>query len=422
MGFYGQVVYEFTKLFSNINVTPSNTSEEPVVPDAENQDVFFKATDMWETINIKPTNKWIQLRGNGPTDITKTIEIGHSTPGAADDTKTTKSLEKIDTLPEGVVDSDTIQLKNGDFLKIATTKFDKAGHFIDSKEEDDNPSYEYYKLPTAAFSIIQPEGAEPIEPIIPDATEDTLQIKGDGQWVELSNDNGALKIAHIINTDIENIEVEKDSTLDIITPNIEDIQLTKDEFLTSLADDNKTSAEINAMRELLIDLTDDDKIIKLQSGDLLEAQKLIQDNNGHVVGMEPYYFKLPVSATDLAFDEQGERIAALEHRLDNSSKNTVTPPGATQIRYGTYESDIVPRAYSVGDIGTMYSNAENYTTLTETIGTVDGDNSITAAFNRLIGDSKSVVTVSEAIQKIVDKIKYQDTIIALIADKLDIGL
>jgi hypothetical protein len=54
---------------------------------------------------------------------------------------------------------------------------------------------------------------------------------------------------------------------------------------------------------------------------------------------------------------------------------------------------------------------------------VDGDtNSITAAFNRLTGDSKDVVTVSETIQKLVDKIKTQDTFIALIADKLGISL
>ena len=91
MGFYGQVVYEFTKLFSNINITPSDSSETPLSPDAENADVFFEATDMWETINIKPANKWIQLRGVGPTDTTKTIKIGHGTPGAEDNSKTTKS-------------------------------------------------------------------------------------------------------------------------------------------------------------------------------------------------------------------------------------------------------------------------------------------------------------------------------------------
>ena len=100
MGFYGQVMYEFTKMFSKFMVTQHSNSEIPITPPTTPVSKHFEATSMWEQINIEPTNRWIQLDGASGTNDIKTIKIGHSTPGATDVEKTFTSLEKVETEEE----------------------------------------------------------------------------------------------------------------------------------------------------------------------------------------------------------------------------------------------------------------------------------------------------------------------------------
>jgi hypothetical protein len=86
----------------------------------------------------------------------------------------------------------------------------------------------------------------------------------------------------------------------------------------------------------------------------------------------------------VTFEQHENRITGLETRLDNNAATpkTITPPGEEPVQYGPYENDIVYRAYSVGNIGDMYTNTEHYATVAKTIGSIDGNNeSIAAAIN-----------------------------------------
>ncbi len=137
--FYGQVLYEFKKLFSSLKITKSNAAEEAIDPIANSQDERVEALTPWDELNIKPSNRWIQL----DTDQnTKTIAIGHSTPGEKDDSKTVIGFSKIaeNTSPDEEKPDDFIALKYGDFIETTNSNYDKAGHSIASTKT-------YFQLP-----------------------------------------------------------------------------------------------------------------------------------------------------------------------------------------------------------------------------------------------------------------------------------
>ena len=404
MGFYGQVVYEFTKMFSKFMITKKSDDEEPITPPEINNDIFLEASNMWEQINIKPTNRWIQLDGNTEADTTKTIKIGHGTPGESDDTKTTVSFSQVtDNVPN---EGQYIQLKNGDYLKTAISKYDQAGHFINNE----NPSYVYYKLPTAQLTILSPDkdDDEDTDGNITPSDSDVLQVKGDGQWISLVNNGNALKIAHIIEPDTDN--KTDTNSFECLSPYD---SLTKEQFLSAMADEGKNSIEIDTMTEKLNAIPGDMTIIPLESGDLIQSQQISQDTNGHILTMSPVYYKLPVQPTTVSFEQHDSRITNLETRLNNNSStpSTIRPIGETEsVEYGTYETDIVQRVYNAGNMSDMYTNPNsNAMTVTKTIGKIDDEKeSVLAALKALLGNqARSRYTISEAIQALAAKISEQ---------------
>ena len=401
--FYGQVMYEFTKMFSKFMVIKNANSDTPITPPDNPTDKFFEATTMWEQFNIEPTNRWIQLDGEGGNSDIKTIKIGHGTPGTVDATKTAIALEKIEEMPDGIEDN-PLQLENGDIIKVATLTHDAAGHVT----TNNNPSYIYYKLPTAQLIVVPPDETDEDSPesITPN-DNDILQTKGDGKWITLTNDDNTLKIAHTTIASEEDMLTKDLTSLDCLSPTD---QLTVDNYLEMMSTEGKTEDEINAMTQTLSSLQDIE-IIALEGGDLIKAHQSEADDNGHIIKNTPIYYKLPTTPSQISFDIHEERITDLENRLKGD--------GTT---YGDYE-EIVDRVYKVGEWEEMYNQpAHQDITVTETIGKIDGENSVTAAINRLTGNTDDIITISTAIQKLVEKIRTQDVIIALIADKLGISL
>ena len=407
MGFYGQVMYEFTKMFSKFMITQASASEIPTAPPETSQDKFFEATTMWEQFNIEPTNRWIQLDGEGGNDDIKIIKIGHGTPGAADETKTATALEMIEELPEGI-ESEPLQLEGGDIIKVATLTHDAAGHVT----TNNNPSYTYYKLPTAQLIVVpsEGEGEDSPESVTPN-DDDILQTKGDGKWIALTNNDNTLKIAHTTIASEEDIATTDLTSLNCLSTTE---NLTANEYLDIMETEGKTTDEINKMAATL-DQLPGIKIVALEGGDLMTARQSEIDANGHVIKNTPIYYKLPVTPSQISFDVHEERISDLENRLSEGTLENGTT-------YGNYE-EIVDKVYKVGEWGQMYGQPTHQNiTVTETIGKIDGEDSVTDAINRLTGNKDDVITISTAIQKLVDKIRYQETIIALIADKLEIQL
>ena len=398
--FYGQVMYEFTKMFSKFMVTPTSTSEIPITPPEDSQDKFFEATTMWEQFNIEPTNRWIQLDGEGGNSDIKTIKIGHGTPGVTDETKTAIALEIIEELPEGMED-EPLQLENGDIIKVATLTHDAAGHVT----EDNNPSYKYYKLPTAQLIVVPSEDDDEDSPesIIPN-DDDILQTKGDDQWITLSNDNNTLKIAHTTIAADKDISTTDLTSLDCLSPIDE---LSVENYLEMMGTEGKTEDEINAMGLILSSLPDI-KIITLEGGDLITARQSEIDTNGHVIKNTPIYYKLPVTPSQISFDVHEARLNDLEARLTEGQLNN-------GIVYQTYE-DVVKKVYEAGELGDMYSNPSHQNiTITKAIGNIDGDEkSITSAMNQLTNLERDTYSISEAIQFLVQELQEKnDAIITL---------
>ena len=138
MGFYGQVVYEFKKLFSSLKVTKNNPTEIAIEPPADSN-FRVQALQPWDELNIAPSNRWIQLNGE---PLTKTVTIGHSTPGEKDDDKTVIGFSKIAV--EDIPDSETpITLNYGDYIETTNSNYDKAGHSIEATKS-------YFRLPISA--------------------------------------------------------------------------------------------------------------------------------------------------------------------------------------------------------------------------------------------------------------------------------
>ena len=415
MGFYGSVIYEFTKMFSRLKVTRKNDNEIPITPPENNSSLLLEAGSMWEQVILEPSNRWIQFDGITGNAVEKTISIGHGTTGERDNEKTTVSVAAIEELPE---DTTAQLLQSGGYLQIATEKYDAAGHFIDYDELDDlpNPSYSYLQLPvpTLTFEEIKDDGTTEIQNIVPNE-DDKLQIESDSQWIQLEKNENALKILHTIDADTTTKEEMISFTCLIPEERLETTTLTPEEFKTAMSDiDKKDDADVEAMTPILDSLSSDIKIIPLKSGDLVQAYRLEKDANGHIISNENTYYKLPVSLTDQNFDDHTTRITNLETRLTSGELS-----GGTE--YGTYEDNVqkiydntnlVRRQIDQYSVETMYPGIDMDTpSVYATIGYMTGENSVKNAIDRLTEKPASGViyyTVSDAIQELVDYIKQQD--------------
>lgn len=145
MSFYGQVRYEFSKLFDKIKIKKNNLNNEASAPAAD--EILLQPDEKWDTLNFESSDRWIALNAN-LTD--KIITFGHNEPGEADDTKTAVGFQQIlasDIPPEGKV----IPLNRGDFIKTTVNQYDKTGHATGEA------NVSYFKLPEDEDQLILDE-------------------------------------------------------------------------------------------------------------------------------------------------------------------------------------------------------------------------------------------------------------------------
>lgn len=369
MGFYGQVVYEFTKLFSKFLITKSSSTEIPVTPPDENQPIFLEADNMWEQIDIKPMNRWIQLNGSGENSTTKCIEIGHSSAGQSVDNKQTISVEKwYDEVDE------TEQLYGGDCLKIATTNYDAAGHLVDN-----NPTYHYYNLPQITVHVGEQQE---------NGTNDNFYIKGDANWISA--------------TVQENADEGRN-------------EIVFSHILPQAGDENVTTEDINTFSAIE---SYEGEPIQLSYGDLITTSKLTKDDKGHVLKHETVCYQLPISQSEEDFEELEEDVKGLENRLESGTLDNVM--GAS-VSYGPYE-DVVRRLYEIGNIDNLYGNGLANQTLIEAIGQLDGNNGYSkhiASLSSLANTEDACYTISEALTQLCNAIQKDRDDIALIKQVLN---
>lgn len=217
MSFYGQVVYEFKKLFSSLKITKNNPTEIAIEP-PEDSNFRVQALQPWDELNMAPSNRWIQLNGE---PLTKTITIGHSTPGEKDDEKTVIGFSKIaeEDIP---ADETPITLNYGDYIETTNSNYDKAGHSIEATKS-------YFRLPISATETDVEQLKEDVSHIFTHflTVSNAEEHEGKGQYIDtyLTEQEYIKKDALITELDIylnspEHTYVTNDVTgaLDIMYP------------------------------------------------------------------------------------------------------------------------------------------------------------------------------------------------------------
>ena len=133
MSFYGQVLYEFSRLFSKINIENSD-NESAAETNLDGQD-SLTPTEEWDQLNLVGGNRWIQLNSNKNN---KTITISHTAPNADAEGSSISIITPLDKANEP--ETGIIPLEQGQCLKVSNYIYDNAGHIA-------NMNHEYFSLP-----------------------------------------------------------------------------------------------------------------------------------------------------------------------------------------------------------------------------------------------------------------------------------
>ena len=79
MSFYGQVLYEFTKLFHKIWIR-NDGAKTYTTPERTPEDAYFMPDDKWDSLSFNSGNHWIHLESSNK-EKGNMITISHNTPG-----------------------------------------------------------------------------------------------------------------------------------------------------------------------------------------------------------------------------------------------------------------------------------------------------------------------------------------------------
>lgn len=136
MSFYGQVVYEFTKLFNKFKFKNKGLSNDSFPKDGDAISEFgYEAVERWDEITFETGNRWIQMI---PDITNKGIKVFHSKPSEKVSTSST-FLPK--DMGEGV---QVKQLDAGQSFEVPEYGIDDAGHIS-------KINLKYYQLPITDF-------------------------------------------------------------------------------------------------------------------------------------------------------------------------------------------------------------------------------------------------------------------------------
>lgn len=136
MSFYGQVVYEFTKLFNKFKFKNSGVSNENFPEEKEPVSEFnYEANERWDELTFETGNRWVQMV---PDMSAKSIKVFHAKPSD-------KVLNSSTFLPKDEADEDQVNLLDaGQCFEVPEYGIDNAGHIS-------KINLKYYKLPITDF-------------------------------------------------------------------------------------------------------------------------------------------------------------------------------------------------------------------------------------------------------------------------------
>lgn len=378
MSFYGQVLYEFTKLFSKIKVG----------------DNFLEADQAWDQIEIVP-DAWISIDIND-TDENKKINFTHADPQEEDEEKSIPSFVLADTIAtveaevgseedEVISDASAIQLMYDDEITVSEPKFDQKGHLIEvSTKNYIMPKQLVVQHATHAddYGIIVetiPSDEDNILRIVGDSSKVNQHCAGNNaSWIKTvryANDTNTLGIEHYTIEDHNRAKYNTDSIFDANLPQrIDTVQGVK---------------ILGAPQE-------GDVIITLNPGQYVTIPTIVYDNWGHVLGNKEQIYQLPITETDAALQDYNTRINGLEVRLNGQWVDNPLEDPAFAKTYEDFCKKIelacvtADNAATKADVGTISETMESMQNITS------------------IEDTSNPYTVTNAILCLIQAIKERD--------------
>lgn len=364
MSFYGQVIYEFTKLFNIVSFQNKGINVVDQFGPASNTALHrFKADERWDTMSIETGNRWIRF---APNEDAQHCVIYHAEPGPLN--SITKGFTQIDDkaglektiLPPGAV------------LQVDENSYDAAGHLIGSKKVN-------YKLPSSVININDSN-----TDVTSDFTTNKLHFLGD-DWINLSGEKSEsnktdeydrLRFRHTTYR-------SNDENIDSFTPiasggtqlnegasfQVSNISYDK---AGHISDTETTSYKLPFHPAYTGDKTIEgfkkvnaqSGAIALNSGDCILTDIVQVDDKGHVTEVTTQYYTLPYTDFEASLDEIYDDL----ERLENDKVNTSTfNPVATQVETNKRDIAAFPNTYvakdlfnsTTTDLDTRLKTAEN---------------------------------------------------------------
>ena len=346
MSFYGQVLYEFTKLFHKIWIR-NDGAKTYTTPERTPEDAYFMPDDKWDSLSFNSGNHWIHLESSNK-EKGNMITISHNTPGE-------KKYELIgfNGNPNfGDSDIDPIVLTPGKVFTVNSGEFDNAGHLIKQ------PSTKIYKLPTQAITLDSNDDVIASSP-----KDNNLHFQSSDNWIDLSkvSNNGvdALDITHNVQwTDTKPKSVHGFKYEESVTPEL--------------------------------------GYTALEPGKTFITNGVKVDNAGHITEITTQGYILPQSETEKNIEDLQDAVEKLqetttEHQkaLDNFPNDYITQDKLTNVEdnlldiVGNIEDYSKKIAATNNETYTnqKYSISESRQILSDTLG---GNNTITNATNSAV--------------------------------------
>jgi hypothetical protein len=400
MSFYGQVIYEFTKLFNIVSFKNAGLTVSNDFGSGANTDLHrFKADERWDTMSIETGNRWIRFL---PDADAQHCKVYHAEPGSKK--TTTKGFAQIE-------DKATLEktiLSPGAILQVDENDYDAAGHFIQSKKKN-------YKLPSSIINL-----NDSTTDVHSDTDTNKLHFLGD-TWINLSGErsegstnpsgqNDRLRFRHKTyranDGSVDSFDVIASGGTQLsegASFQVSNISYDKAGHISGTDTASYKlpyHAAYNGDKTIegFKKVTAQSGATQLNSGDCISTDVVTVDNKGHVTGVTTQYYTLPYTDFEQDLDQIQSDITSLQNnKADNSALNSVkTLAESNKGRIDAFPNDYVLKT-TFDPVATRVTNLENNlstalnTTLPNTYATRKTVGEISALHSSLTDDTVNVM-------------------------------
>lgn len=253
--FYGNVFYEFGKLFNRFFFRNKGKDKEEI-PTPED-DFSISALERWDTLSFNSGNKWIVLNQNS-----EGVDISHGAPGEI-------QTETGGFIPEEEGTEGTA-LSSGGAFSTYDLNFDKAGHLKDCKKNT-------YLLPSATIHLDDKNQDINLN------DDNKFHFQGDN-WINLNPEDQGKKLSF-------------QHTTPFGEENLNGLKSLGIGYLGSI-----TSEEFEPERVL-------------EAGDYISTTEVVYDQAGHTIGLTEKVYQLPASQTETDISDIKERLDEAEENI-----------------------------------------------------------------------------------------------------------